>query len=141
MRAVEPPAGGVLTSGGVSRSVLLRACDGFLYFEGFEAGGADPFAAGGWACLDADFLQVRVSAAARRPQGVAARVAEVGPLAARITDFSHDTSPVLGYRSNLGTPENAIRKPSPDVGRRLYQIAEVSLERRMSRSWAGVPEA
>jgi hypothetical protein len=95
----------------------LRACQSLLHLESFEAGGADPFAAGGWAFLDANFLQVRVSAAARRPQRVAARVAEIGPLAARITDFSHVTSPVLGYRSNLGTPENAIRKASPDVGR------------------------
>ena len=96
-----------------------QAClhGGFLHLESFEAGGADPLAAGGRAFLDADLLEVRVPAAARRPQRVAARVAEVGPLPARITNFSHETSPVLGYRSDLGTPENAISKPSPDVGR------------------------
>jgi hypothetical protein len=48
---------------------------------------------------------------------VAARVAEVWLLSARITNFRHETSPVLGYRSNLGTPENATRKPYPDVER------------------------
>ena len=108
----------MLTSGGpTGRSVRRSLRDRLLDFEGFEAGGADPFAAGGWAFLDADFLQVRVSAAARRPQRVAARVAEIGPLSARVTNFSHETSPVLGYRSNLGTPEKATSKPSPDVGR------------------------
>jgi hypothetical protein len=48
---------------------------------------------------------------------VAARVAEIWLLPARITNFRHETSPVLGYRSNLGTPENETRKPNPDVGR------------------------
>ena len=32
-------------------------------------------------------------------------------LSARITNFRHETSPVLGYRSNLGTPESPTRKP------------------------------
>src|SRR3712207_5015361 len=96
---------GGLGRGGGSRGDLL-------HLERLEAGGADPLPPGRGAFLDADLLQVGVAAAARRPQGVAARVAEVGPLAARITDLRHYTSPVLGYRSDLGTPEDATRAVS-----------------------------
>src|SRR5215212_2772104 len=95
-----------------------------LDLERLEARGAYPFAPCGRAFLDTHLLQVRVSAPARRPQRVAAGVAEVWLLCARITNFRHETSPVLGYRSNLGTPAYATRRPCPDVGRRLYQIVD-----------------
>src|SRR3712207_6892959 len=83
---------------------------GLLDLETLEARGADPHAPGRRGLLDAHFLQVRVPAAARRPQGVAPGVAEARLLPARITDFSHDTSPVLGYRSNWGTREAPLAR-------------------------------
>src|SRR3712207_9503365 len=83
---------------------------GLLDLETLEARGADPHAPGRRGLLDAHFLQVRVPAAARGPQGVAPSVAEARLLPARITDFSHDTSPVLGYRSNWGTREAPLAR-------------------------------
>src|ERR671917_293476 len=83
---------------------------GLLHLEALEARGADPHAPGRRALLDAHLLQVRVPAATRRPQGVAPGVAEARLLPARVTDFSHDTSPVLGYRSNWGTREAPLAR-------------------------------
>src|SRR5918998_4524779 len=106
---------------------------GLLDLEALEARGADPHPPGRRTLLDAHLLQVRVPAAARRPQGVAPGVAEARLLPARITDFSHDTSPVLGYRSNWGTREaplarRHLRVSGGDCTRFSSEIRRAGLE-------------
>src|SRR5919107_5382010 len=97
---------------------------GFLDLKRLQATGTYVGALRRGAFLDPNFLQIRVPAAARRAQRVAARVAEAGLLPAGITNFRHYKSPVLGYQPVCGGGPEAMAEetPSPGSGQRLYQI-------------------